>query len=80
MVAGCKKGLPDFIIGYCPLDEVYSEEELKGVRYLPIQVVEYSLLYKLDSSPVYERLYIREDLLDDYPQFKWIDDQTDNHY
>ncbi len=75
-----KKGLPDFIIGYCPLDEVYSEEELKGVRYLPIQSVEYSLLYKLDSSPVYERLYIREDLMDDYPQFKWIDDQTDNHY
>ena len=73
-----EKGLPDFIIGYCPIDEVYDEEMLCGVKYLPIQIIEYDFIYKTDSDTAYERLYMREDLFDDYPQFKWIDDQTGN--
>ncbi len=73
-----EKGLPDFIIGYCPIDEVYDEEMLGGVRYLPIQIIEYSFIYKTDSDTAYERFYMREDLFDDYPQFRWIDDQTGN--
>jgi hypothetical protein len=57
---------------------VYDEEMLCGVKYLPIQIIEYDFIYKTDSDTAYERLYMREDLFDDYPQFKWIDDQTGN--
>ena len=75
-----EKGLPDFIIGYCPIDEIYDPETLEGVKYLPIQLAEENTFYKADVRTAYERLYMREDLFDEYPQFKWIDDQKDNHY
>ncbi|HNZ98871.1 hypothetical protein [Ruminococcus sp.] len=75
-----EKGLPDFIIGYCPIDIIYSEKELEGVKYLPIARKEAVNFYKLYAEGIYDSFYIREDLLDDYPQFKWIDDQTDNHF
>ena len=73
-----EKGLPDFIIGYCPIDEVYDEKTLEGVKYLPVYLLEYNLFYKLDINTYYERLYLREDLFKEYPQFKWIDDQNGN--
>lgn len=75
-----EKGLPDFIIGYCPIDEVYDEETLEGVKYLPIYSLEYNIFYKLDFNIYSERMYMREDLFDEYPQFKWIDDQKGNVY
>lgn len=75
-----EKGLPDFIIGYCPIDEIYDSETLEGVKYLPIQLAEENTLYKSDARTAYERLYMREDLFDEYPQFKWIDDPKENHY
>jgi len=75
-----EKGLPDFIIGYCPIDEIYDEKTLEGVKYLPIYLLEYSIFYKLEFDTYYERMYMREDLFDDYPQFKWIDDQRGNVY
>lgn len=75
-----EKGLPDFVIGYCPLDEVYDVETLKDVKYLPIQLVEKNNILKADSRTSYLRMYMREDLFDDYPQFHWIDDPEYNHY
>jgi hypothetical protein len=75
-----EKGLPDFILDYCPIDEVYDEETLEGVKYLPIYEIQFNVFYKLDFNNYYERLYIREDLLGEYPQFKWIDDQRGNIY
>ncbi|SEH76582.1 hypothetical protein SAMN02910265_02574 [Ruminococcus flavefaciens] len=75
-----EKGLPDLILDYCPIDEVYDAETLEGVKYLPVYMLEYSVFYKLDFNNYYERLYIREDLLGEYPQFKWIDDQRGNIY
>ena len=75
-----EKGLPDFIIDYCPIDEIYDEKTLEGVKYLPVYLLEYNIFYKLDFNIFYERLYIREDLFDEYPQFRWIDDQRGNIY
>lgn len=76
-----EKGLPDFIIGYCPIDEVYDDETLEGVRYLPIKQVKYvSYVYKLGGPAKYIYIYMRDDLFDDYPQFKWINDQKGNVY
>lgn len=76
-----EKGLPDFIIGYCALDEVYDEKTLEGVRYLPVESVNYAhYICKtgIEESHIY--LYMRDDLFDDYPQFKWVNDQTGNVY
>lgn len=73
-----EQGLPDFIIGYCPLDEIYDAETLEGVRYLPIMLIEDCSIFKYTVRTNYCRMYMREDLFDDYPQFKWIDDQTGN--
>ncbi len=75
-----EKGLPDFVIGYCPLDEIYDEETLKDVKYLPIQLLEQNNILKADTRTSYVRLYMREDLFDEYPQFHWIDDPEYNHY
>lgn len=75
-----EKGIPDFIIDYCPIDEIYDEKTLEGVIYLPVYSLEYNVFYKLDFNTYNERMYMREDLFDDYPQFKWIDDQTGNVY
>ena len=75
-----EKGLPDFIIGFCPLDEIYDEETLEGVTYLPVMSVEENLCFKTGIKTGNVRMYMREDLFDDYPDLKWIDDQTDNHY
>ena len=75
-----EKGLPDFIIGYCPIDEVYGEEMLEGVKYLPVARKEMLNFFKLDEDDYTDSIYIREDLLDEYPQLKWIDDQTGNVY
>ena len=57
---------------------MYDEETLKGIRYLPIIEVKNNILYKTNSMEGICRIYMREDLFDDYPQFKWIDDQTGN--
>ncbi|MBP5581687.1 MAG: hypothetical protein J6X85_07890 [Ruminococcus sp.] len=73
-----EKGLPDFIVGYCPVDEVYDEQTLEGVRYLPVKLIEHHTFYKVISEEGITRFYIREDLMDDYPQFEWADDQTGN--
>ena len=73
-----EKGLPDFIVGYCPIDEIYDEKELEGVRYLPIQLIESCTVNKIDVDKGTTYFYMREDLFDDYPQFKWINDQTEN--
>lgn len=76
-----EKGLPDFIIGYCPIDEVYDDETIEGVRYLPIRQFKYkNYVYKMGADAKYIYIYMRDDLFDDYPQFKWINDQKGNVY
>lgn len=73
-----EKGLPDFIIGYCPIDDIYNEETLEGVKYLPFWQIDYCTVAKINVHENHMYCYIREDLFDDYPQFKWINDQTGN--
>ncbi|MDE5563925.1 MAG: hypothetical protein K2I93_02120, partial [Oscillospiraceae bacterium] len=64
-----EQGLPDFIVGYCLLDEVYSEAELDGVSYVCIYETKITHPFKLTVSDSIERIFIRKDLLDEYPQF-----------
>ena len=73
-----EKGLPDFIVGYCPIDDVYDEKTLEGVRYLPVKMIDYCTVGKVcvNHSCIY--FYMRDDLFDEYPQFEWINDQTGN--
>ncbi len=73
-----EKGIPDFILGYCPIDEIYDEKELEGVRYLPFQLIKFGTVGKISADSYSTYFYIREDLFDDYPQFRWINDQTGN--
>lgn len=63
------QGLPDFIFGWCPIDEVYSDAELEGVRYVAIEECKVGLIYKTAITDATYRIFIRNDLLDDYPQF-----------
>ena len=73
-----EKGLPDFIVGYCPIDEIYDEKTLEGVRYLPFKQIDYCTVGKISTDTNHIYCYMREDLFDDYPQFEWINDQTGN--
>ena len=72
------KGLPEFIVGYCPIDEIYDEETLKDVRYLPIAEITSSAIFKDKCDKDNDFLYLREDLFDKYPQFYWIHDPKRN--
>ncbi len=65
-----EKGLPDFIFGLVPLEEVYPEEMLEGVTYYWIETIESGNIWKFDRLKGHMNIYIRNDLLDQYPQFE----------
>ena len=65
-----EKGLPDFIFGSVPLQEIYSPEELEGVTYYWVETLEYGDIWKLTRTESEIKVYIRSDLLDEYPQFE----------
>ena len=73
-----KEGLPDFIFGYVPLDEVYDEKTLEGVTYLPVFETYSCNIYKDFLGESKALAYIREDLLDEYPELYWIYDPKRN--
>lgn len=64
------KGLPDFIFGTMDLHKIYSEEELKDVTYYWIDTIEFGNIWKFYKSKNSIHIYIRSDLLDEYPQFE----------
>ncbi len=64
-----EQGLPEFVFGYCPIDAVYDEETLEGVKYVCIEEFITHKIYKMSDYEVINRIFIREDLLDEYPQF-----------
>ena len=64
------QGLPDFCVGLVPLQEVYSEQELEGVTYYMIDTVHSGKIFKFTREEGYWNIYIRSDLLDEYPQFE----------
>ena len=64
------QGLPDFIVDYCPIEEVYGEEMLKDTEYLCIYEYNAGWIFKgVLTSRIY-RIFIRDDLLPEYPQFE----------
>ena len=63
-----EKGLPDFIIEYCSIDEVYGNM-LDGVEYVCIEEFKAGLIFKTGYNDDIHRIFIRKDLLDEYPQF-----------
>lgn len=60
-------GLPEFILDYCPIDTVYSAETLKDVEYVCIAELPNGKPYKLFVSEGFTRIYLRKDLLDEFP-------------
>ncbi len=65
-----EQGLPEVIFGLVPLDEIYSEEELEGVTYYWVDTIEHGRVWKLYYSLGEIKVYIRSDVLEDYPQFE----------
>ena len=68
------KGLPDFIIGYCPIDEIFSAEELKGVRYSVVGDFKINMNYKFHTTDLRTFVYMRDDLADEYPDISVVYD------
>lgn len=64
------QGLPEVIIGYLPLDEIYSEEELEGVTYHWVETFTHGLIFKQGQQENILRIYVRNDLLDEYPELE----------
>ncbi|MBR4319101.1 MAG: hypothetical protein IKP69_03510 [Oscillospiraceae bacterium] len=64
-----EQGLPDFILEYAPIDEVYDEDMLEEVEYVCIQEFEAGEVFKFNRKQDTHRIFIRKDLLDEYPQF-----------
>ena len=57
-------------MGLVPLQEVYSKQELEGVTYYMIDTVHSGKIFKFSRAEGDWNIYIRSDLLDEYPQFE----------
>ncbi|MBQ8010421.1 MAG: hypothetical protein IJ265_02575 [Oscillospiraceae bacterium] len=64
------QGLPEVLVGYLPIDEIFSEEELEGVKYYWVAEFEFGNIFKLYQQEIKPKLYIREDVLEEYPQIE----------
>ncbi|NLT10710.1 MAG: hypothetical protein GXY08_14620 [Ruminococcus sp.] len=62
-----EQGLPDIIIDYCPIDEVYGKDAIKDVRYCIIAEFPYHMNFKLHTTDEKVYMYMREDLIEEYP-------------
>ena len=67
-----EEGLPEVCIGLVPLQYIFSEEELDGVEYVWVGTIHYGNVWRLnwDRTPII--IYLRSDLMDEYPQFEQI--------
>lgn len=65
-----EQGLPEILIGLVPLQEIYTEEELKDVTYYWVDTVEIGKIWKQYYKKSEAKIYIRSDILEDYPQFE----------
>jgi hypothetical protein len=65
-----EQGLPDVVIGLVPLNEIYGKEALEGVTYRWVATFHYGNIWRLTNEDNEVHLYIREDLLDEYPQLE----------
>lgn len=66
-------GLPDVIVGSCTLSKIYSEEELKDVNYVCVADIVSRNIWKMTvGEPADNKIYIREDLLSEYPDLHEI--------
>lgn len=63
------QGLPDITIGPCPLEQVYDEETRRQEKYVPIMELTTMPRFKLFGVEESYIIYMRESLLDEYPQF-----------
>ncbi|MDE6657764.1 MAG: hypothetical protein K2J88_04185, partial [Oscillospiraceae bacterium] len=63
-----EQGLPEIVIGVLPLKEVYSEEELQDVTYYWVETLKCGKIWKQYRQDQEIKIYIREDVLADYPQ------------
>jgi hypothetical protein len=64
------QGLPEVLIGYLPIDEIFSEEELEGVTYYWVEEIEFGNIFKLYKQPIKTKIYIREDILKEHPDIE----------
>ena len=67
-----EQGLPDFIIGCPVIEDVYGEAALEGIRYVCVDEFETHLIFKNGSRMGGNMIFIREDLLDEYPELTVI--------
>ena len=66
------QGLPDVLIDYCLIDEIYPPEMLEGMDYVVVADLTYGLIYKLTMTGDHLYIYLRSDLLDEYPDLEQI--------
>ncbi|MBQ8926741.1 MAG: hypothetical protein IJ055_00515 [Oscillospiraceae bacterium] len=66
------EGLPEVCIGLVPLQYIFSEEELDGVEYYWVGTVHYGNIWRLDWDRTPLMIYLRSDLMEEYPQFKQL--------
>lgn len=63
-------GLPDVVVGSAPLQAAFPESMLDGVTYYWVGEVHCGKVWKLDYSGISYHVYLRGDLLDEYPELE----------
>jgi len=64
-----EQGLPEFILEWVAVDEVYGLDTFRDLRYYCIHECEAMKCFKASSIDLHLRIYLRGDLFDEYPQF-----------
>ncbi len=64
------QGLPEVVLGFASLADVYTEAELEGVTYYWVKTFYCHKLFKMDDSESNIKIYVREDVLEDFPELE----------
>jgi hypothetical protein len=65
-----EQGMPDIIISEVELRLIYSEEELDKYEYVRVAEFDSNMLFKFEKNARDVNIYMRKDLLDDYPNIQ----------
>ncbi len=59
------EGIPDIIVGYCWLEDIFPSDMTANVSYLPVTCIEDNYIWKNGLYETYYYVYVRTDLLNE---------------
>ncbi len=68
-------GVPDIIIGYCDIDEIFHEKISCKEDYIKVYKFETYTIWKTQTEDFPYYIYVRKDLMKDFPKIKELEEK-----